>query len=141
MVGVQWCHICAGTFLWQSGEQQSGALGLQVACAVSFEEVREHPHLCMTSTHLEEAPEKSSSSPTAMRAVEKCSPPEQCYSPEPRNQACLLPYPAFTSAFLASTSSYVLLNRQLLLFPQGLLIEPEQQSRRCPRCEAANASV
>lgn len=48
----------------------------------------------MTSTGLEEAPEKSSSSLTAMRAVEKCS------SPEPRNQAYLLPYPVFQDCLL-----------------------------------------
>lgn len=62
--------------------------------------MREHPHLYMTSTGLEEAPEKSSSSLTAMRAVEKCSSPEQHYSPEPRNQAYLLPYPVFQDCLL-----------------------------------------
>ena len=100
MVAVRRCHIFAGTFLWHSEEQQSGALGLQVACAAGCEEVREHPHLYTTSTGLGEAPEKSSSSPTAMRAVEKRSPPEQCYTPEPRNQACLLPYPVFHGCLL-----------------------------------------
>lgn len=99
-VEMEWCHICAGTFLRHSGEQQSGALGLRVACAAGFEEVREHPYLHMTSTGPEEAPDKSSSSPVVMRAVEKRSPPEQCYSPEPRNQAHLLPYPVFHGCLL-----------------------------------------
>lgn len=79
-VAVQWCHISVGTFLWQSVEQQSGALGFQVACAAGFEGAREHPHLHMTSTALGKATEKFSSGPTAMRAVEKHSPPEQLLS-------------------------------------------------------------
>lgn len=130
-VAVQWCHICVGTFLWQNGKQQWGALGLQVAWAASFEEVREHPHLYMTSTGPEEAPEKSTSSPTAMRAVEKHS-PEQCYSHEPRNQPCLLPSFFMGALYLASTSICVPLKLQLLLLPQGLLLEPGQQSCRRP---------
>lgn len=79
------------TFLWHTGEQKSGALQLQVACAAGFEEVRENPHLYMTSTGLEEAPEKFSLSLVAMRTLEKHSPPEQRCSPEPRNQASLFP--------------------------------------------------
>lgn len=68
------------TFLWHSAEQQSGALGFQVTCAAGFEDVKEYPHLHKTSTALGKATEKFSSSPTAMRAVEKHSPPEQLLS-------------------------------------------------------------
>lgn len=55
--------------------------------------MREHPHLYITSTALEEAPEKSSLNLVATRAVEKRSPPKQCCSLEPRNQAYLFPCP------------------------------------------------
>lgn len=71
-----------------------------MSCAAGFEEVREHPHLYPTSTGPEEAAEKYSLNPTAMRAVEKHSPLEQCYSPEPRNQTHVLPYPVFHGCLL-----------------------------------------
>jgi len=90
MVAVQWCHICAGTFLWQSGEQRQRALGVKVAWGAGFEVVRELPHQYGISTGLEEFPEKSSSSPSVMGAVKNCFPPEQCYSPYPLFHGCLL---------------------------------------------------
>lgn len=95
-------HLCRNIPATKWGAAGRGALGLQVAWAASFEEVREHPHLYMTSTGPEETPEKSTSSPTAMRAVEKLSPPTQCYSPEPRNHPCL------SSSFSQVTSTWPL---------------------------------
>lgn len=92
-------HLC-GDILVALWEQKSGALRLKVACAAGFEEVREHPHLYMTSTGLEEAPEKSSLSLAAMGAVEKRSLPEQCCSPQPRHQAYLLPCPVSQGCLL-----------------------------------------
>lgn len=76
-------------------------VGLQVACAAGFEEVREHPQLHKTSTSLREVPEKSS---TAMRAVDKQSPTQHCYAPETRHVSYIFHF--FLGTFsLASTSA------------------------------------
>lgn len=93
---------------------------------------RENLHLYLTSTGLEEAPQKSSLSLVAMRAVEKHSPPEQHCSPKQRNQAYLLPCPVFQGCFLGFYLRLCTTQCQLQLLPQGRCLQPEQQICGCP---------